>query len=332
MPSNDFLSFAGGSGANVLPQADYAALAAILSNGFTSGVAQSDQVNKVLRQASIMSAVLAQFSVDLTGSNAVDDGTTTTLLAMLKSAVSAQSLGVVGSARNLRMYVDTASASATLTADEIIVESALGGLRYCLSSLSKTINLATTGAGGMDTGSAPVSGFVALYAIYNPTTDTAALLATNAPSLVGNVYGGANMPAGYTASALVTVVPTDATGKIKPVLVQGRVISIPITVALTSNTAVGALTSISLSAVIPANAKAIAGELSIASTSTSTVALTVAADANSLSQQNTTASVGSSAYVANFALRLAIAQTLSWSSTNTAGVPTYAIYVSSYTI
>ncbi|WP_322092909.1 hypothetical protein [Paraburkholderia bannensis] len=77
----------------------------------------------------------------------------------------AGAVGVVGSVRNLVMNGATASASATLTAGEIIVESAPGGTAYKLASFSKTFNLATTGAGGMDTGTAPVSGFVALYAI-----------------------------------------------------------------------------------------------------------------------------------------------------------------------
>jgi hypothetical protein len=126
-----------------------------------------------------------------------------------------QVAGVVGSARNLAMSVTAASATATLTADEIIVETALGGVRYCLANFSKTINLATTGAGGMDTGTAPASGFVALYAIYNPTTGASALLATNATAAAQpNVYGGANMPAGYTASALVSVWRTNASGQL----------------------------------------------------------------------------------------------------------------------
>jgi hypothetical protein len=87
--SNDFLPFAVGSSANVLSQSAYAALTSILQNGFQSGIAQSVQLNKVWRQSSIMSAVLAQFISDRTGQNAVDDGTTATLLANLKLAAAA---------------------------------------------------------------------------------------------------------------------------------------------------------------------------------------------------------------------------------------------------
>ncbi|EOI7396797.1 hypothetical protein OZ713_004150, partial [Yersinia enterocolitica] len=122
-----------------------------------------------------------------------------------------QLTGVIGTSRNAKMSVTAASSTATFTADELIVQTALGGLQYKLSSFSKTINLATTGVGGMDTGTVPANGFVALYAIYNPTTQISALLAVNASSVVApEVYGGSNMPAGYTASALVSVLPTSS--------------------------------------------------------------------------------------------------------------------------
>jgi hypothetical protein len=88
MATNDFLPFAVGSGANVLSQSAYAALTAI-SNGYSAGIAQSAALNKTWRQSSIMAAVLAQFISDRTGSNAVDDGTTATLLANLKAALPA---------------------------------------------------------------------------------------------------------------------------------------------------------------------------------------------------------------------------------------------------
>ncbi|WP_321886005.1 hypothetical protein [Burkholderia cenocepacia] len=241
--------------------------------------------------------------------------------------------GVVGAVRKARMYVSAASVSANFLADEIVVETALGGGFFRLAGFNNTINLATTGVGGMDVGTAPVNGYVALYAIYNPSTATAALLATNATSVAAsNVYGGGSMPSGYTASALLTVVPTNGSGQFAPVLVQDRNVGIQIKMALTSNSVVGTLTPISLASTIPPNAVSITGELSIASTSTSTVALTVAADSNSISQQNTTASVGSSGYVANYAMSISTAQTILWSSANTVGTPTYNIYVSSYTI
>ncbi|WP_230951901.1 hypothetical protein [Burkholderia cepacia] len=181
-----------------------------------------------------------------------------------------QAAGVVGNARNVAMGVPAASATATMTADEIIVETALGGIRYCLANFSKTINLATTGAGGMDTGSAPVSGYVAIYAIYNPTTGASALLARNATSSVQpNVYGGGNMPAGYVASALVSVWPTNASGQFVIGLQFDREIGIAANTSFTTSTTQASLTSFSVAGVIPPNARACRDDFTVGTSSAS---------------------------------------------------------------
>lgn len=73
MATNDFKPFATGAGANVMSQADYQALAALIT-GFQSGKASSAQVNKALRQATFVSAALAQFVSDKTGVDVLDDG------------------------------------------------------------------------------------------------------------------------------------------------------------------------------------------------------------------------------------------------------------------
>ncbi|HHH1198765.1 TPA: hypothetical protein ACPZRB_000100 [Yersinia enterocolitica] len=167
-----------------------------------------------------------------------------------------QLTGVIGTSRNAKMSVTAASSTATFTADELIVQTALGGLQYKLSSFSKTINLATTGAGGMDTGTVPANGFVALYAIYNPTTQISALLAVNASSVVApEVYGGSNIPAGYTASALVAVLPV-ATSQFGLFELSERFVSIIGIQVLTGSGTVGSVSALSLSGV-PLNTKSI---------------------------------------------------------------------------
>lgn len=89
MATNDFLSFAGDGAANVLTQSDYAALTTILADGFSSGILPSERLNKVLRQsAAISNAVGAMIASS--GLNALDDGDAATLLANLKSSISAQ--------------------------------------------------------------------------------------------------------------------------------------------------------------------------------------------------------------------------------------------------
>lgn len=105
MATNDFQVFAGAGGANVLSQAAYLALAAKAS-GFSSGLAASAQVNKVLRQGSIMSAMIGQFIVDNAPSapNATDDGTTATLEANFLAAV--QAVNQVKLSSSLNLYVN----------------------------------------------------------------------------------------------------------------------------------------------------------------------------------------------------------------------------------
>lgn len=73
MAQNDFKSFAVGAGANVISQAEWEALAALIT-GFQSGKASSAQINKAIRQASFIAAALAQYTSDKTGDDVLDDG------------------------------------------------------------------------------------------------------------------------------------------------------------------------------------------------------------------------------------------------------------------
>ncbi|EOU3063182.1 TPA: phage tail protein [Yersinia enterocolitica] len=327
--ANEILPFGLGAESNVMTQAEYEALAA-RSGGFSSGVAKSEQLNKVWRQSSFMASVLADFIANQSGNDVLDNGNTAVLLTNLELAIKTyignnlpsasltqkgviqlssatnstsetlaatpkavravdiaalkiannlseintagptaiaatlsnlglgdvahlpQLTGIVGTSRNAKMSVTAASSTATFIADELIVQTALGGLQYKLSNFSKTINLVTTGAGGMDTGAVPANGFVALYAIYNPTTQISALLAVNASSVVApEVYGGSNMPAGYTASALVSVLPTSSS-QLAPVIQQGRRVSIVGASILSGSGAPSSLAALAIT-VIPLN-------------------------------------------------------------------------------
>ena len=73
MAKNDFKPFATGAGANVMSQADWEGLPALLS-GFTSGKAASAEVNKAIRQASFIAAALAQYTANNGITDVLDDG------------------------------------------------------------------------------------------------------------------------------------------------------------------------------------------------------------------------------------------------------------------
>lgn len=128
--NNDFLPIATGGGAFVETQATFAADSAVLANGFPAGILTKEKLNKVVRQSSIMSSVVAQFLNQQTGQNIVDDGTTATLLAQLGEVFQdgAYSTAVAGgtadaltaifnpaitSLDNQTVYIKAASANAT---------------------------------------------------------------------------------------------------------------------------------------------------------------------------------------------------------------------------
>lgn len=159
---------------------------------------------------------------------------------------------------NARMGVGTAAATGTFTADLLSVATSLAGTVYLLPSYSQTINLATTGPGGMDTGAAPVSGFVSLYAIYDPTSNTTSILACNATTSSGTIYSGANMPSGYTASYLIGIWPTTSMSLfVVGGLVGKKLVFAPVSV-LSAGVATS-YTSVSLVAAVPTAAIAVDG-------------------------------------------------------------------------
>lgn len=86
MPINQFLPFAIDEDANVMSQADYAGLLARQS-GFQMGVASSQQLNKVWRQASIISTAIAQFICDNQAEDVLDNGEIPTLVTQLETAI-----------------------------------------------------------------------------------------------------------------------------------------------------------------------------------------------------------------------------------------------------
>ncbi|WP_370525213.1 hypothetical protein [Pantoea sp. EKM101V] len=92
MATNNFKPLAIGSRANVTSQADYEALAALATN-FQAGKASSAQINKALRQATVMAYVLAQYICDAAAVDVLDNGSPATLLANLKAELLSSNTG-----------------------------------------------------------------------------------------------------------------------------------------------------------------------------------------------------------------------------------------------
>lgn len=253
----------------------------------------------------------------------------------LLRAIRTMSTGAVGTATNLKMTVPTASASATITADQVVVGTGLGGQAYRLSSYSKTINLATTGPGGMDAGTAPANGYVALYAIFNPVTGASSILATNATlAIMPPVYGAAPYPAGYTASALLAVVPTNASLQFKTFVVKDRTVFTVLNTASTGNSNV-TLAPISLASCVPPNAKEVFGEMQLAISSAASITMTIVADSTLVGQQNISCVSGSAGggVTVNYAnVVLTVPQTISMVTNTSGAAHSWTVYVTGYKI
>lgn len=86
MPVNNFLPFCPTStGTNLLTQGDYD-VATDRDIGNQPGIASSKLVNKALRQASAVAAQFAQYLVNVTGQDALDDGSDSNLLGLMNVA------------------------------------------------------------------------------------------------------------------------------------------------------------------------------------------------------------------------------------------------------
>lgn len=183
---------------------------------------------------------------------------------LLKS-IRTVSVGIVGQVRNLNALLTTASAINTFTAEEIVVEAAPGGVRYCLSNFSQSVNLANTGIGGMLSGLAPASGYVAVYGAVKDD-GTKGAFAIDATSITApNI--AASAPVGYTATALLAVWPTNASRQFVAGFQQDRMFTYDtVTQVLATNAIASTTTSLSISAAVPRNAKSINGFLDVSST------------------------------------------------------------------
>ena len=129
----------------------------------------------------------------------------------------------VGTLVNAAAAIAAASNQFTFTADEVVVATALGGVKYTVSGISLLLNTLNVGANGMNVGAPPNSGVVILYLLYNPATGSKILLAGTEGGAAGPMICAlSGIPAGYTASALVGAYITNGSGQFVPFLQTGR--------------------------------------------------------------------------------------------------------------
>lgn len=116
-----------------------------------------------------------------------------------------QAGGLSGAFKNLKIVTTGVGVqTATLTADELGLSDSDGNTCRVLG-VNQTVNVSTSGAGGLDTGSLAASTWYALWVIYNPSAGTVALMASLSAT-------APTMPSGYTFKARFGYTRTDSSG------------------------------------------------------------------------------------------------------------------------
>ena len=158
-----------------------------------------------------------------------------------------------------------ATTTSIISGTSITVATAANGASqaiYNLSAYNVSLNIhGAAGIGGMDTGTYPGTAMVAIYLMYNPTTQAVGLLGQLATSATApETYTGTYTPSGYTMSALVGVYAVNATGFLGFSQIN-RDITIPTISVFSTSTNQSSYTSLSISSNVPFNAKTIKGSV-----------------------------------------------------------------------
>jgi hypothetical protein len=115
----DYLAVAVGGGATVDPQATFRG-SGYQTGGFQNGIAQPAQVNKILRQSSMIAAAVATFISNTLAINVLDDGNLPNLITNLTRAIKSANHSILAVAFNAAAQFDAALSDkfeTTLTGD-----------------------------------------------------------------------------------------------------------------------------------------------------------------------------------------------------------------------
>ena len=133
MPTNDFKPFAADPGANVVDQATYESLLApsgALEDGFEAGLAESNQFNKVMRQAAVVSHTIAQFISDTLGADVLDDGDLAALLVQLTEAITLVGSSGTWTTGDIKLTLKNVADTGWLMCDDGTIGDATSGADY----------------------------------------------------------------------------------------------------------------------------------------------------------------------------------------------------------
>lgn len=241
--------------------------------------------------------------------------------------------GVIGYGRNVNSVLVNQGPTIPLTADEIILQDALGGVPYKFKNVSLNNNISAAGLNGFDSGTAPANGFAAVYWIYNPTTGVLGTLSTNATSVKApEIYAGGAAPSGFTVSALAAVLPLGTVNfTYAPFVLTDRKVDFLIATILSGSSFIGVGTA-RTSTAIPLNARFVGGANNVGSTATSVIQQNLgpaSTAALGLQVNITTVQAGATLGIP-FRCAISTPQTIYQTTANSAGTPSFSISINTY--
>lgn len=191
-----------------------ASTAAGTAGYFTDGSPSGGQAATILK-AEFMNMLMMELVnlVDAAGIAPSKSDRTQVLQAVTEIAeaqAQLQTPSIAGTFKNLAVSATGASATVTVTADGIALETADSQYKT-VRSINLSISGATSGANGLDTGSLAGSTWYSVWVIHNGTT-TAGLISLSATS--------PTLPSGYTYKARIGWIRTDGTANKYPLAFQ----------------------------------------------------------------------------------------------------------------
>jgi hypothetical protein len=129
----DFLPFANTPGADVTNQADWVidlAPGGDLVDGFPSGIVAKERFNKAIRQATVMSAALANFISDTLAEDVLDDGNLANLISQITQAIQESANEGAWSTGDVKMTYKTVADVGWLMMDNGTIGSATSGATH----------------------------------------------------------------------------------------------------------------------------------------------------------------------------------------------------------
>lgn len=212
--TTDFEPFATAPGANVLDQADWAALPA-LQTGFSAGIANSGQLNKAWRQGLFGSATLFNWIISQIAVNQADDGNlanaVSNLNAALTTLIAAQNGHFFSFNGNPNTHVAGTAGVAGVSPPDLCEDTSTGHLWVCTTSGNAGAAVWSLGA---SSGVTQVTAGTGLSGGNITSTGTIALtIAGNSTGAIGGVkVDGSSI----TINGNGTISSTNAGGSINP--------------------------------------------------------------------------------------------------------------------